>query len=81
MQYTTTDPKLSGKKKKETHSLMTLDVLITGQQIWNWDSLGHSISSYILWQTKKMQDKTNVISIIIILQSLLIMHLRKFHRE
>ena len=30
MQYTTTDPKLSGKKKKETHSLMTLDVLITG---------------------------------------------------
>lgn len=34
MQYTTTDPKLSEKKKKkETHSLMTLDILIIGQQI------------------------------------------------
>ena len=79
MQCTTTDAKLSGKK--ETHSLMTLEVLIIGQQVWNWDSLGHFISGYILWQTKRMQDKTNVISVIIIPQALLIMHLRKFHRE
>lgn len=64
------------QEKKETHSLMSLDMLIIGQQL----KLRLSWSFYLkLWQTKKMQDKTNVISIIIMLQTLLIMHLRKFH--